>query len=257
MRFPRDFLKAASISASTTALGLLTFYYQDKDDHNDGVHYYLHPDFMKGSARNRDSRHSSERIGKLLAENRRIIVGRQNLTHCDPISSHNDSHPPMQMNKNDNQQFIEPSPITKTQSILYKLFILNDETLPTPRLLSPNDPIFTYRKMKRGLKQRERDETRLRNMQSEIIALVEKQRQQKGNTSSIKQEENNVIMEKISEIAYGKGITPQMREDFLIVSFQMIFALGHSYVALTNLHNIWPSIFFSEIRLHGIFNIYS
>jgi hypothetical protein len=121
-------------------------------------------------------------------------------------------------------------PLTKTQSILYKLRLLNDKSLTTPRLLSPNDPIFEYRALKNGLKLRTKDELKLRELQIEISALVQKQQQEQkqqnmidgtnSTTNNTDNEEKRKIMkdmmERISEVVNGKGITPQMREDFLI-----------------------------------------
>ena len=112
--------------------------------------------------------------------------------------------------------------ITKTQSLLYKLHLLNDKSLPTPRLLSPTDPIFRYRKLTTGLKQREKDEVKLRELQTEITSLVEKQNKGKNNDGDEQDRMKTMtsIMKRLSEIAYGKGVTPQKREDFLVVSEQ-------------------------------------
>jgi hypothetical protein len=147
-----------------------------------------------------------------------------------------------QYNDNSQQQEQDPKlaptststsykPISKTQSLLHKLHIYNHKNLPTPRLLSPNDPIFDYHSLKKGLKSRQADELKLRKLQIEIETLVKeeqqkrKQKQEQTNGSASASAHNNErmemmknIMERISEIAYGKGITPQMREDFLIVS---------------------------------------
>ena len=98
-------------------------------------------------------------------------------------------------------------------------------------MLSPTDPIFKYHKLTKGLKQRERDEAKLRELQTEITSLVEKQRKQQQNQGKNKQSDDKGddqdrmkimtdIMERLSEIAYGKGVTPQKREDFLAVSEQ-------------------------------------
>ena len=78
--------------------------------------------------------------------------------------------------------------------------------LPVPRLLTPTDPIFNYPEMKAGIRQRVRDETKLRSLQTEAIEA-----RNSGDTTRI-----NAVFEKISDIAYGVGVKPQVREDFLV-----------------------------------------
>lgn len=153
-----------------------------------------------------------------------------NITNCDAVRPNHQTIVPA---KHDNSKISSTyKPISKHHSFLYNWHLLSDRSLPVPRLLSPVDPVFRYRKMKKGLKQREIDEMKLRSLQTEVTSLVEKQREsQKRNDSNnniISSDENRMmlmkgIMERISEIAYGKGITPQMREDFLIVSINFPF----------------------------------
>lgn len=95
------------------------------------------------------------------------------------------------------------STVSKMQRILYSL---NLKELPEPRLLEGNDPLFNYPLMKRGLKQRKKDEEALRSLQSEAINA-----RNSGDQMKIQK-----MFEKISHIAYGKGVTPQMRENFLM-----------------------------------------
>lgn len=251
--YSRNPRKALSLSTSTAALGLL-YYHQKLQMYNDDNNHQL------VTSHDCDNRPALESSSVLSRSNVAVISNRienakytsarllsnlsdGNVTLCTPNSNmgHNTNsnghigQSPMRgvveeivQSNND----IKLNPMTMTQSIMYKLSILNDQTLPTPRLLSANDPIFTYHKMKRGLKQRERDETKLRGMQSEIASIMQKQqRRQKNNGGNYNMQEENMnamtgIMEKISEIAYGKGITPQMREDFLIVSFSLHVALS-------------------------------
>lgn len=114
-------------------------------------------------------------------------------THCDTAS---------QPQKPSVQSSI-PSPVSKMQNILH---LLNLRDLPEPRLLGPNDPLFNYPLMKRGLKQRKKDEQAMRGLQSEAINARDS-----GDQMKIQR-----VFEKISHIAYGKGVTPQMRENFLM-----------------------------------------
>ena len=78
--------------------------------------------------------------------------------------------------------------------------------LPVPRVLTPTDPIFCYPEMKAGIRQRARDEAKLRSLQTEAIEA-----RNSGDTQRI-----NAVFAKISSIAYGVGVKPQDREDFLV-----------------------------------------
>jgi hypothetical protein len=82
-----------------------------------------------------------------------------------------------------------------------------------PRKLVQNDPVFSDATLKRGLKQRAIDEYSLRKLQEELIKAVHEKR----DTNYVRG-----LHEKFCLIAYGKGITPQMREDFIIVSFNCL-----------------------------------
>ncbi len=150
-----------------------------------------------------------------------------NITNCQAVHPNHQTKVPAEY---DNSKISSTyKPISKHQSFLYNWHLLSDRSLPLPRLLSPEDPVFRYRKMKKGLMQREADEMKLRSLQTEITSLMEKQKSQKRNDSNSNinnSDEDRMmlmkgIMERISEIAYGKGITPQMREDFLIVSINI------------------------------------
>jgi hypothetical protein len=87
--------------------------------------------------------------------------------------------------------------------ILYKIF---GKDLPTPRLLTPDDPLFDTPQMRRGLAQRRRDEKELEGIQKDIMTCVQ--------INDRKCIESN--MQRVSELMYGKGVTLQVREDFLI-----------------------------------------
>ena len=84
---------------------------------------------------------------------------------------------------------------------------LNLKSLPLPRRLIPNDPIFSDAALKRGLRQRKRDEEALRGFQPEVLRAV---------AAGSDQETIRAIHHKVCEIAFGKGVTPQIREDFVI-----------------------------------------
>jgi len=89
------------------------------------------------------------------------------------------------------------------------LAALHIKALPVPRRLVKNDPVFSDSSLKRGIKQRARDETSLRKLQEEVVKAI----QEKKDTEYVRG-----LHDQFCEIAYGKGVTPQMREDFVIVS---------------------------------------
>lgn len=81
--------------------------------------------------------------------------------------------------------------------------------LPMPRRLVKNDPVFSDAQLKRGLRQRARDESKLRALQEQVVKAVAEKRE----TECIRS-----LHDRFCTIAYGEGVTPQMREDFVIVS---------------------------------------
>ena len=82
---------------------------------------------------------------------------------------------------------------------------INVSRLPLPRRLAPNDPAFQDAQLKRGIKQRQRDERLLRALQNDITRAQQ----------SRDAEKMRLLFERVTEIAFGKGVTAQMREDFL------------------------------------------
>ena len=92
---------------------------------------------------------------------------------------------------------------SRGRRLLQYLGIVN---LPVPRVLNPTDPIFSYPEMKAGIRQRARDEAKLRSLQTEAIEA-----RNSGDTQRI-----NAVFAKISSIAYGVDVKPQDREDFLV-----------------------------------------
>eukprot|EP00979_Chaetoceros_neogracilis_P003337 scaffold583_cov279-Chaetoceros_neogracile.AAC.26 len=89
------------------------------------------------------------------------------------------------------------------QKVMHKIF---GKQLPTPRLLSPSDPLFQTSQMKRGVQQRKADEKKLEAIQTNIIACVQ--------SNDRKCIENN--MQRVNEVLYGKGVNMQAREEFLV-----------------------------------------
>ena len=92
---------------------------------------------------------------------------------------------------------------SRGRRLLNYLGIVN---LPVPRVLTPIDPKFSYPEMKAGIRQRAKDEAKLRSLQTEAIEA-----RNSGDTQRI-----NAVFAKISSIAYGVGVKPQDREDFLV-----------------------------------------
>lgn len=165
-------------------------------------------------------------------------------TRCEgpTTSSQNKSKNQISLKKivNDAESYPVYKSISKWQTVLYKWNLIRYDALPTPRILSQKDPIFHYHKMRKGLKQRELDERKLRELQTEITTLMTKQKEEEEKGDSLRKqsqvdsardaEEHRMkilkdVMERISEIVNGTGITPQMREDFLVVS-ECLFILN-------------------------------
>lgn len=75
-------------------------------------------------------------------------------------------------------------------------------SLPTPRLLTPSDPALKL--PKRCIAQRQKDEARM-------LRVMERAKHMKGKPQELKK-----LGEELFEVTYGKGVTAQIREDFLI-----------------------------------------
>ena len=148
-------------------------------------------------------------------------------THCEVKQHDHEEHNIMLSSKSTSQSNSkirkdEPTALSRTQRILYSCGILR--TLPVPRKLTSRDPLFEYREMKSGLKQRSRDENELRKLQKEAIKA------RNSKSPELIQE----IFTKVSAIAYG--LSPQDRENFLTVRvyFHRNFPI---YFSSHNLHN--------------------
>ena len=101
------------------------------------------------------------------------------------------------------QKQLDYPKVTSAQKLMNKLF---NKTIPTPRLLTPDDPIFEYKELRKGLKQRQRDEKKLETIQKHIKICV-----QANDTPCVEKH-----MKQVYELLYGKDISMQTREDFLI-----------------------------------------
>ena len=90
--------------------------------------------------------------------------------------------------------------------ILYPLGVMR---LPTPRLItSSSDPSLQLPKS--ALRQRQKDEQQIRLL-LEKAQQQQQQQQQNKNDTTVEQ-----LSTQVFELLYGKGVTPQIREDFLI-----------------------------------------
>jgi hypothetical protein len=105
-------------------------------------------------------------------------------------------------------------PLTRLQRLIYP-----HSYLPTPRLLSPNDTVFSYPQLTRGLIQRQKDEQLLRNLLSttEVVKL----RAATGNNNNNQekqqqQQQQQRLLQEMNTIIYGAGITSQIRQQFII-----------------------------------------
>mmetsp|Transcript_6774 Transcript_6774/g.9890 ORF Transcript_6774/g.9890 Transcript_6774/m.9890 type:complete len:338 (+) Transcript_6774:91-1104(+) len=129
-------------------------------------------------------------LDMILNQNTRpFLISVSTLSSCDPV----------QVQKMSDAKVPKPS-----WAQIY-LASWNLSRLPFPRRLTPLDPAFRDEQMKRGLRQRDKDERRLRELQLDVQRAHKDQ-----NKDSLRK-----LFEKVTEIAYGKGVTAQMREDFL------------------------------------------
>jgi hypothetical protein len=104
-------------------------------------------------------------------------------------------------NKTSNISIHAPSGFQKALASLHL------KALPLPRRLLPNDPVFSDSTLKRGLRQRSRDESSLKILQEQVQKAV----QERKDMAHIRS-----LHEQFCAIAYGSGVTPQEREDFVV-----------------------------------------
>ncbi|KAL7473219.1 hypothetical protein ACHAXS_013635 [Conticribra weissflogii] len=132
--------------------------------------------------------------------NRRDFFRRPTPCECD-------SGPPEPSSKPPSISSTPPPPLSRTALLLYRLNLKSHASLPTPRCLTPSDPLFAYPQLTRGLKRRQIDETRLHRLLSSPEAAQARKSRDPSKT--------NALFEEMNALVYGKGVSPQDREDFL------------------------------------------
>lgn len=101
----------------------------------------------------------------------------------------------------------EPRPLSRVARLLYNWKLLPYSSLPIPRLINSKDPLFSYPQLQLGVSRRHDDEVRLRQMlSSERVMKARLSKDQKQMQS---------ILHDANELVYGKGVSPQIRENFL------------------------------------------
>mmetsp|Transcript_23823 Transcript_23823/g.40626 ORF Transcript_23823/g.40626 Transcript_23823/m.40626 type:complete len:390 (-) Transcript_23823:1018-2187(-) len=100
-----------------------------------------------------------------------------------------------------------PKPLSRTTLLLYNLKLLSYSSLHTPRLINSKDPLFSYPEIVGGVRFRQADEVKLQNILSSKRLMMARQSQD--------QQQMQPILQEVNELVYGKGVTPQIREDFL------------------------------------------
>mmetsp|Transcript_12630 Transcript_12630/g.18111 ORF Transcript_12630/g.18111 Transcript_12630/m.18111 type:complete len:391 (+) Transcript_12630:271-1443(+) len=100
-----------------------------------------------------------------------------------------------------------PKPLPRATLLLYNLKLIAYSSLPTPRLMSTKDPVFSYPDIVRGVRRRQADEVSLQKILSSERLMAARQSQD--------QQLMQPILQEVNELVYGKGVTPQIREDFL------------------------------------------
>ena len=102
---------------------------------------------------------------------------------------------------------LSPKPLSLVTLLLYKLKLLPYSSLPVPRLITSRDPLFSYPEIVRGVRRRQADEVKLQTILSSKRLMMARQSQD--------QQLMQPILQEVNELVYGKGVTPQVREDFL------------------------------------------
>jgi hypothetical protein len=139
-----------------------------------------------------------------------------------------------QHNKVIRETFPSPSWLQKS---LHRVYL---GKLPIPRIIYPGDYAFNDSTLRNGIRQRQHDEDELRKLSLEI------------QKAKLKQDMNQMrdIFERVSEVAYGKGVTPQIREDFLtrygcsgwsedLLDLLIEFGKGKGYIEMAAGHGQW------------------
>ena len=109
-----------------------------------------------------------------------------------------------------NTNIVNYADIPKPSKSRYLLAKINLYSLPIPRLMSKNDPVFDYKEMKKGLRERKINEENLVKVKKEFDKST---KEQKANPIFVKE-----FIQKFVEIMYGDGITEPLRQTFLQVS---------------------------------------
>lgn len=136
-------------------------------------------------------------------DNTRVTNVNDRLDKQQRISSTAIKEPPQVESKYSSKSTIASVPSTFRRALAYFHLM----RLPIPRILIPNDPAFTYPSLRKGLRQRRLDEIQLKNLEKEATDAAKT-----GDPQRIAQ-----VVTKMCDIAYGKGVSPQDRQDFLIV----------------------------------------
>lgn len=126
---------------------------------------------------------------------------------CDSSKSLNSLPQQQESRQNSIQKSMHPalSEVVRSPSLWSRL-LAPFGILSLPRLLTPNDPAFKV--SKRFLRKRQSDEEKMRKL------VVEEVPKLTGDPDF--EEKMSFLRHEIFQLAYGKGVTAQMRENFLI-----------------------------------------
>ena len=100
-----------------------------------------------------------------------------------------------------------PRELSRTTLLLYNLKLRSYSSLPVPRVINSKDPLFSYPEMAGGIRRRQADEVHLKRILSSEKLMMARRSQN--------QQQMQPILQEANEIVYGKGVTPQIREDFM------------------------------------------
>jgi hypothetical protein len=211
---------ATSSLVAATVTGFLYAYHQRNSDNQDGLEKELFKDRQRsslwkerGELCGRDTNSTGSRIPAVTS----LASLLQTLPSTRKQNSSSFLSTPLATSSraaadddydDDSRLSTSPSPPSWIRRrLLYPIGV----TLPLPRALIPSDPALQL--PKRAFRQRQADEIKMRQLVERAAQL---QRSNKHQSPQQLQQLQKALGQEMFQIAYGKGVTPQEREDFLV-----------------------------------------
>ena len=122
----------------------------------------------------------------------------------------------------------KPKPLSRLTLMAYTSKLYPHSYLPTPRVLTPRDPIFSYPELQRGLIHRAKDEEKMKD-----ILTSHELMEARKNQDHIKMQQ---ILRHMNSVVHGEKISPQMREGKIFFIFIYPFwSKSSSLIILLNI----------------------